>query len=176
MGIDYSMSSPSICVHQGSRWSFDNCKFYFLTGKKKYQVRDARFCGQAHKDFLTQEERFDGIASWALSCIPESSKISIEGYAFAAKGVVFDIAENTAILKHKLFKKKMLEDFSIISPPTVKKFATGKGNANKLKMYESFIEEVGFELHKHFGCAEGQSPISDIVDSYYIAKYTFHKS
>ena len=176
VGIDYSMSSPSICVHVGDEWSFDSCKFYFLTSKKKYLVKDQKFCGHPHTDFLSQEERFDNIASWALSNIPTESKISIEGYAFAAKGVVFDIAENTAILKHKMFKNKMLKDFSIVSPATVKKFATGKGNSNKVIMHEFFVKEVGFRIDNYFGCPAGQSPISDIIDSYYIAKFAFHKS
>ena len=40
-------------------------------------------------------------------------------------------------------------------------------------MYESFVKETGDDLAKLFGIDEykGQGPVSDIIDSYYIAKY-----
>ena len=62
----------------------------------------------------------------------------------------------------------------VISPSAIKKFATGKGNANKLLMYEACVEETGDDLAKlfEFDPYNGQSPVSDIVDSYYIAKYS----
>ena len=28
-GVDYSLSSPAICVHEGEEWSYDNCTFYY---------------------------------------------------------------------------------------------------------------------------------------------------
>lgn len=175
VGIDYSMSSPSVCVHIGNEWSFNNCKFYFLTSKKKYQFRDARFCGLAQSDFSSQEERFDAIASWAISNIPPDATVFIEGYAFAAKGVVFNIAENTGVLKHKLYVRNK-NTLNVVAPSAVKKYATGKGNAKKDQMHDAFVKEVGFCIDAHFDCRIGESPISDIVDSYYIAKYAFHES
>ena len=62
---------------------------------------------------------------------------------------------------------------SVFAPSTIKKFATGKGNANKELMYEAFVEETGDDLAKlfEFDPYKGQSPVSDIIDSYYIAKY-----
>jgi hypothetical protein len=171
VGIDYSMSSPSICVHEGKDWSFSNCKFHFLTNKKKCHFTDKIFFGSLHKDFLSQEERFNNISDWALSVIPKKSLIFIEGYAFSAKGAIFNIAENTGILKHKLYKNKLIDNLSIVAPTTIKKFATGKGNANKLLMYESFVEQTEFDISSIIHCKEGESPMSDIIDSYYIAKY-----
>ena len=174
VGIDYSMSSPSICVHTGKRWSFDNCKFYFLTPKKKHTFKTDVFHGELHTPYSSQEERFSNIASWAVSKIPSNAKVGIEGYAFAAKGVVFDIGENTGLLKYFLWTTK--KEFSVYSPPTIKKFATGKGNANKLSMYESFVAETQVDISAVIHCNEGESPMSDIIDSYYIAKYSFHES
>jgi Holliday junction resolvasome RuvABC endonuclease subunit len=169
------MSSPSICVHIGNEWSFNNCKFYFLTNKKKCHFSDSRFFGSLHVDFSSQEDRFNAIASWAISNIPPNAKVSIEGYAFAAKGVVFNIAENTGLLKHKLYIRNQNE-LSVVAPSAVKKYATGKGNADKMLMHRSFVEETEFDLSAAIPCNEGESPMSDIVDSYYIAKYTFHQS
>lgn len=171
VGIDYSMSSPAICVHRGNEWSINNCKFYFLTSRKKFVFPSTTFHGTLHKDYRTQEERFNDIASWAISNIPKTAKIGMEGYSYASKGVVFDIGENTGLLKHYLWKNKMV--FESISPPSVKKFATGKGNANKLAMYHSFVAETELDISATIHCNEGDSPMSDIIDSYYIAKYTF---
>lgn len=175
VGIDYSMSSPSVCVHTGEEWSFDNCKFYFLTNKKKCHFKTSQFVGSPHLDFVTQEERFDSIASWAMSIIPPKAPVYIEGYAFAAKGVVFNIAENTGVLKHKLYVRNK-NNVSVVAPSSIKKYATGKGNADKMLMYHSFVEETNFDISAVIDCKEGESPMSDIVDSYYIAKYAFHES
>lgn len=171
VGIDYSMSSPAVCIHLGPTWSFQNCIFYSLTNKKKYAVKTKNIITEFHADFSSQEERFDNISSWAISLIPKNSEVFIEDYAFAAKGIVFNIGENCGLLKHKLYKNNIC--FSTISPPTIKKFATKKGNSNKIVMYEFFVEETKFDVCKFFGCKIGDSPASDIIDSYFICKFGF---
>jgi Holliday junction resolvasome RuvABC endonuclease subunit len=57
-------------------------------------------------------------------------------------------------------------------PPTqIKKFATGKGNANKELMQDSFVKETGVDMKKLLTMTEKQwNPSSDIIDAYYIAK------
>ena len=47
-GIDYSMSSPAICIHQGDEWSFSNCSFYYLTNKKKFATPKHPFYPTIH--------------------------------------------------------------------------------------------------------------------------------
>ena len=176
-GIDYSMSSPAICIHQGDEWSFSNCSFYYLTNKKKFATPKHPFYPTIHDNFDTQEERFDNISTWALKTLPDNvnTKVFLEGYAFGAKGVVFQIGENTGILKHKLWKTYE-NPLQVLQPSAIKKFATGKGNANKEVMYEAFIKETSCNLQGHFLCKIGESPMSDIVDSYYIAKFGFQLS
>jgi hypothetical protein len=85
---------------------------------------------------------------------------------------VFHIAENTAILKYNLWDAQI--EFDIIPPTVIKKFATGKGNANKEKMYEAFVNEnPGVDLRSWLTPRSSNviSPVSDIVDAYFIAKY-----
>ena len=53
----------------------------------------------------------------------------------------------------------------------VKKNATGKGNSDKLKMYEQFVKDTNVDLVKEFDQTKLNNPVTDIVDSYYIAKY-----
>jgi hypothetical protein len=57
------------------------------------------------------------------------NQVALEGYAYNAKGRVFHIAENTGILKYKMFQRGVPLD--IVEPTKVKKFATEKGNASK---------------------------------------------
>lgn len=172
VGIDYSMSSPSICVHKGDDWSLSNCKFYFLTQKKKCVIKTKMFHGDYQVEYKTQEERFAKLAAWAIDKVSLDATVYIEGYAYASKGVVFHIGENTGILKHKLWTRDI--SFVEVSPPSIKKFATGKGNANKLAMYESFIKETQCDISSIIDCHEGESPMSDIIDSYYVAKFGFN--
>ena len=60
----------------------------------------------------------------------------------------------------------------VVPPTTIKKFATGKGNADKTMMHKSFIEETGIDLKTTItpDKKEVDNPVSDIVDSYYICK------
>jgi|TARA_B110000116_G_scaffold267036_1_gene278745 Holliday junction resolvasome RuvABC endonuclease subunit len=179
IGIDYSMTSPAICVGQ-IPFSYDTCKFMFITRNKKLAVNHSpSIVGLLLYEYNDNLERFTHLADqtveWILSHAPtrhHGNLLAIEGYAFGAKGQVFNIGENTGILKYKL-AKKVSNIINVIAPSAIKKFATGKGNANKLLMYEAFVEETGDDLAKlfEFDPYTGQSPVSDIVDSYYIAKY-----
>ena len=60
--------------------------------------------------------------------------------------------------------------YETVVPSVVKKGATGKGNADKDKMYEAFVKETKIDLKKIFDTDKVGNPISDIVDSYYIQK------
>ena len=75
-------------------------------------------------------------------------------------------------LKHKLYKAN--KDVRIIVPGVIKKLATGKGNANKLKMYEQFVKDTGIDLMKEFEQDKLNNPVTDIVDSFYVAKAGYY--
>ena len=94
----------------------------------------------------------------------------IEDYSFGSTGRVFHIAENCGLLKYKLWEIGLR--FTTIAPSAIKKFATGKGNADKQKMYDAFVAETGQNLIQFYSKSGTlTSPVTDIVDSYYIAKY-----
>ena len=179
IGIDYSMTSPAVCVAQ-TPFRYNNCKFMFITKNKKLATNIApNIEGILLYEYGDNLERFTHLANQTVEWImqqPEAlirrNHIGIEGYAFGAKGQVFNIGENTGILKFKL-AERVANTMSIFTPSEIKKFATGKGNANKMLMYEAFVEETGDDLANLFEIDDysGQSPVSDIVDSYYIAKY-----
>ena len=173
-GIDYSMTSPAICIHTGDSWSLNNCAFYYQTSVKKLEFQNAMFQGVPFKDYVAQEERFFNNALWAEAIIQKHAPnfAALEGYAMGAKGKVFHIGENTGMLKHIMWRNKL--DFIVPPPTVIKKFATGKGNANKEKMEEAFLAETSFNIRTVLAQSElSFNPSSDLIDAYYMCKYAF---
>ena len=171
VGIDYSLTSPCVCVNDGEK-----IMFYYLTRKKKHLGKIAdNIIGEEHQEYNTPIERFSNISSWVISKLPKSIKVFIEGYSFGSKGqALFQIAENCGILKYKLQERNI--SYDIIVPSVVKKGATGKGNADKDKMYEAFVKETKIDLKKLFDTDKVGNPISDIADSYFIQKVGYENS
>jgi hypothetical protein len=181
-GIDYSLCSPAITLHTGDGFSFTQCKSYFLTETKKHATiynSSGMYCeGSEHKEWETPqfgrgEDRYDKISNWALSLVHDCDLVFLEDYALGAKGKVFNLGENGGLLKWKMWKAGV--PFHLVGPTVVKKFASGKGNADKDKMYDAFLKETGANLMKEISpdSKKVTSPVSDIVDSYFICKYAY---
>lgn len=176
-GIDFSMSSPAITTFEGNypedELSFDNCKSYYFTDKKKFDMSIDNINGTLAPKYTDPMERFDNLAKWTYDCVHDCDYIGLEGYAMGAKGKVFHIGENTGIMKHLLWQHGL--SCEIIAPSVIKKFAFGKGNAKKEQMQESFISETGIDLKAKLQQTQKQwSPSGDIIDSYYIAQYMWN--
>ena len=190
IGIDYSLSSPGVCVNTSEgEFRYEDCSFYFLTGTKKYdntfKDNDVRYVGTGHKLYTSEPERYNNIADWAIDIIkshikeyqikeklfywPGNPTIQIEDYSYGSTGRVFHIAENLGLLKYKL-KMECGWDYTLLPPSVIKKFATDKGNANKELMLESFEKDTGVNLEVLFD-TKSKSPISDVADAYFICKY-----
>ena len=131
--------------------------------------------GENHSSYKSDEDRYDDIANWAMVILLRKNKVNkafLEGYSYSSTGKVFHIAENTAVLKYLMWDEEL--DFEIVPPTVIKKFATGKGNANKEKMYEAFCKEnPSVDLRSQLTPRSSNviSPVSDVVDAYFIAKY-----
>ena len=173
IGIDYSLTSPAMCVMVGP--TYDKCMFYYLTSNKKMVGNFGNAIGYEHKEYFSEQERYDNIAEFFLNKIPlrpSIPQVFIEDYSFGSTGRVFHIAENCGLLKYKLWEIGLR--FTTFAPSAIKKFATGKGNADKQKMYDTFSEETGQNLIQFYSkTGTLGSPVTDIVDSYYIAKLGF---
>jgi len=177
VGIDYSLTSPCVCIARDK--TFSNSFFYFLNDRKTVQGKFHNILGEAHEEYLTDQERYENIASWVMTILADFKKeevtILIEDYSFGSKGKVFNLAENCGILKYMLYKQGY--KFFTVPPTVVKKFATGKGNATKEKMYEAFVAETGVDLHAIISpTTKLGSPTTDVVDAWYIARYMQEKS
>ena len=168
-GIDYSLTSPAICVHEGDEWRYENCTFYYL---KKKPGWSKQYRGKSYPDWKSDQQRYQKLTEWVLKIVQDHgvTHAFIEDYAFAAKGLVFNIAENTGLMKYGLYASNI--PFHTYAPMAIKKFATGKGNAAKSDMIEAFKNETGVSIYEAIGVKDTNgSPSSDIVDSYWIAKY-----
>ena len=173
-GVDYSLTGPSMCSISGKNFAYKNCKFTYVTAQKKSVITTNQFHGFDYPIYKNAQHRYSVLADIFVSKIPEGSKVFIEGYAFAAKGKVFHIAENTGILKDRLYQKGI--ECVEISPTEIKKYATGKGNANKELMAKAFESDTRVFLKDKFSQTDKQwNPSSDIIDSYYICKMGFNK-
>lgn len=156
--------------------------FYYLTKKKKHLGKIAKnIIGEEHQEYNTPIERFSNISKWAIQKFYnlkynlDNLKVYIEGYSFGSKGqALFQIAENCGILKYKLQERNI--SYDTIVPSVVKKFATGKGNADKDMMYKAFNKETKIDLKKLFDTDKVGNPISDIADSYFIQKVGYENS
>lgn len=187
IGIDYSMTSPAICVHPaGKDWSFKNCKFGFLTKKKTLHGKflDGQIEGLLFRDYTSDLVRFTQNAIDLKSFVAPvtlGDQVAIEGYAFGARGMrIFQIGEATGILSLMM----ILESGSLLNngrnihrpaPTQIKKFATGKGNANKDRMFEAFKDDTGVDLVKELYMKKLNNPVDDLIDAYWITKY-IHES
>jgi crossover junction endodeoxyribonuclease RuvC len=164
-GIDYSMTSPGIAIVDG-----DIVKMFGLSSKKKelgvHQISEniTLVIEQYPSGYTNNIERFKLLSKWITSKIPVDIKeINLEGYSMGSRaGQVFTIAENTTILKLSLLSSGI--SINIISPTSLKKYATGKGSANKDAMMLSFCTK--FNINN-----PGHSSFNDCVDAYFLSQY-----
>jgi len=175
-GIDYSLTSPAICVFDTEKggFSYNNTTMYFRSNLSRFEMfREGNLHGSNHTDFKSDMDRYDGISDWAVKILNEHRVVQVylEGYSFSSTGRVFNIAENTGILKYNMWDA--LINFDVIAPTTVKKFATGSGRATKEDMYNQFcIDNENVNLKEMLTPRSDKiiSPLNDIVDAYYILK------
>ena len=187
IGIDYSLSSPGVCVNTSEgEFKYEDCTFYFLTNTKKYNTTfkekiafgtsAVEFIGSPHQLYTSEPERYNQISDWVIDIInsyvfwQEKPIIQIEDYSYGSTGRVFHIAENLGLLKYKL-KMECGWDYTLLPPSVIKKFATDKGNANKDLMLEAFEKDTSVNLELLFD-TKSKSPITDVADAYFICKYT----
>lgn len=171
VGIDYSLTSPGICILTDT-----DVRLYGFGSKKMagfYKKDNVKVFLHDYPVYSSEQQRHDKLCGWSLGIIKnyagdcgEVDHILIEGYSFGSSaGRAFDIAENCGLLKHYIWMEQY--KFSTIPPTTLKKFATGKGNADKEAMHEAFKAEK-FDLQELL--SQKKTPTSDLIDAYFLAK------
>ena len=171
IGIDYSLSCPAVCVYG------DVPQFWMAHGREYPVLPALTSVVISSTDMMIRAEFLaTSIISW-LSQWPDMRAVAIEDYAFSATGRVFHIGEHTGILKYLLHQQHYT--ITAVPPTVVKKFATGKGNADKPRMTRAFLEQ--YPLAKTWcttffprtpdTASFAKSPLSDLADAYWIAKH-----
>lgn len=153
LGIDQSYSSCGVVL-------LDNGKITDLdkiVGNKQWDCYDrAMDVARQIKWFCTANQPID--------------LVGIEGLAFNKRGnQTRDLAGLLFTIMIELRANGHRDSSVIVPPKTVKKFATGKGNATKEQMYEALPKDVKdlFE-EKGYKKTTGRS---DLTDAYWIARY-----
>ena len=182
IGIDFSLNSPCVAIRDTKN---KDCITISFCRKKRPQFEHRRIVGadrgyysfessvlvtpepesDTRKFYYTANAIVNGIRK--AGCM--EGFVLVEGYSYNSTNQAFRIGEATGILKLQLHRYGY--EVEVVPPTVVKKFATGKGNADKEAMYEAYREHTGLDLNKKLGLRVGKSPCSDIVDSYYIALY-----
>jgi Holliday junction resolvasome RuvABC endonuclease subunit len=103
-------------------------------------------------------------------------EVGLEGLAFAKFGnVTRDLSGLQFVIVVYLRRiLKMDLNIEIVPPTTLKKFATGRGNAKKEEMYACLPEEakILFENHRY----KKTTGLYDVTDAYFLAKYVYEKN
>lgn len=110
----------------------------------------------------TDEERINWIAKRVASAVRKFGPhvCVMEGHSFASKGRGVSILhECVGVIKNRLYRLEV--PVTIIAPPTLKKFATGNGRAEKVEM-------VAAALRRWPAC-----PDDDQADAFFLAQMAF---
>ena len=205
LAIDFSLNSPGVCIYNDK-----SKKYHFIaymkpgTGTKKDRklqeeislLKDVTLIYQP--DFTNDEQyssaellkikRYDRMADDIINLVLQDSydgdgfMIAFEGTSYGSKmgtNNMIDMAAGAAILKLKLLKTLKPEDIQTIAPTSIKKFA-GKGNMNKLQLFEAFVEnkigDKNLEKSPFFKWILGEDfgskipkPLDDLVDAFFLA-------
>ena len=203
VGIDYSLNSPGICIYddlskEHEFISFSHNKEEIFSKKKIPQgiihhknLRDNRaatiyFYDRKGNDKDYVVEQFnkvydaDLVAEKIINVIPDGAIVAMEGFSYGSKGSSFiDIIFANAILRNKIFrlfmKGAVRKSPIIFSPSEIKKYA-GKGNANKVLMFNFFLEKAPDSKFKEYVQSleiedSIPKPIDDLIDAYWICEF-----
>ena len=178
-GVDYSIRTPCLTLIRPTDLNntvvpFDQCEFFYMTYLKKDVIDHKNIHGTLIGDWESPEDRYETIADWAISILNkwECKTVGLEDYAYNAanRSALTQLAENAGLLKYKMHLAAI--DYSLYAPSSIKKFATGNGRSMKHQMYDAWLDDTKICLQSIFGRdpdGKIKSPVSDIVDSYYIA-------
>lgn len=175
--IDYSVNGPSICIfNTDNDFRFDNCIFHFMTQKKKHEICHKNIYGEHvnRKDYQDKNPVvwYDRVSNWALKVLSMEGVeyVFLEDYAFSKSSRSTTVlAENGGILKIKLHNFGI--GFEQVPSTKWKKHSIDMGNAGKDFIFGCLDKDVQKSLIEKFDVKPGNSPISDIADSYFLCKY-----
>ena len=163
IGIDFSLTSPAICVYKNNKYSF--ISFFNDGGKdwKKSKSKTYRYHNELSNiiDIIPYTRKIDDsnyrneqktkmfdafmivniIIDKIKTIIDDDVIIGLEGFSYGSiSSSTLDLAMYNSFLRMKLIENFGSDVLNIISPTEGKKMLFGKGNAKKEDMIQSFID------------------------------------
>ena len=163
IGIDFSLTSPAICVYKNNIYSF--ISFFNDSGKdwKKSKSKTYKYHNELYGiiDVIPYTRKIDDsnyrseqktkmsdalmivnlIIDKLKSIIDDEVIIGLEGFSYGSiSSSTLDLAMYNSFLRMKLIENFGSDVLNIISPTEGKKMLFGKGNAKKEDMIQSFID------------------------------------
>jgi hypothetical protein len=208
IGIDYSRNSPGICILEKNSCKWINIfrtsnniqkmikkegtAFNILSSSdlfsiniiEKLEFKDLYYKNERNK--LLDSIYFSNLVFESiLPYINEKTIIGMEGVSFGSSGnSLIDIVVSTTLLRALLIKKINPENFYIISPSAIKKYAV-KGNAKKDELYHTLLDKRKYDVRLKplltileenkdawvKGPKKVENPCSDIIDATWISLF-----
>lgn len=208
IGVDFSLNSPGFCILEKDKCKWislhrttniidkmfkkDGSPFNILNDNKWIDINiisKKEFIGEYHekeRDKILNAIYFSDFAINLLDpYLDESTIVGMEGLSFGSSGnSLIDISMTTALIRSAIVKKIDPNNFFVLSPTTVKKFAL-KGNSKKDELYNRLLEtrsddsrlEPLIKVLKEYkdkwvkGPNKVETPCSDIIDATWIALF-----
>ena len=163
IGIDFSLTSPAICVYKNSEYKFIS---FFNDGGKDWKKSKSKTY-KYHNELCEIIEVIPYTRNIDSSCyrneqktkmedaliisnliieklkniIDEDVTIGLEGFSYGSiSSSTLDLAMYNSFLRMKLIENFGSDCLNIISPTEGKKILFGKGNAKKEDMIKAFID------------------------------------
>lgn len=205
IGIDFSLNSPGFCVltETDCKWislhrttniidkmlKKDGSPFKVLGDNGTVSINiisKKEFTGEYHdkeRQKILNAIYFSEVALDLLDpYLNENSIVGMEGLSFGSSGnSLIDISMTTALIRAGVVKRINPDNFYVLSPTTLKKFAV-KGNAKKDELYNALLEKKSddvrikplLKLLSEYkdtwvkGSGKVENPCSDIIDATWI--------
>ena len=163
IGIDFSLTSPAICVYKNEVYSFisffnDGGKDWKKSKSKTYRyhnelceiidvipytrnIDDSNYRNEQKTKMVDALMIVNLIIEKLKTIIDDDVIIGLEGFSYGSiSSSTLDLAMYNSFLRMKLIENFGSDVLNIISPTEGKKKLFGKGNANKEEMIQAFID------------------------------------
>lgn len=163
IGIDFSLTSPAVCVYKNGEYSFisffnDGGKDWRKSKSKSYRyhnelkdiievipytrkIDDSNYRNEQKTKMADALMIVNLIIEKLKSVIDGDVIIGLEGFSYGSiSSSTLDLAMYNSFLRMKLIENFGSDVLNIVSPTEGKKVLFGKGNAKKDDMIQSFID------------------------------------
>lgn len=179
IGLDLSINSTGVCVYDDEAHTSE---YFIVAGKmtKKAQIAQCDFvnrmiinklsCDSKEEYHVKEAVKTNNIYNIVCSIRSIVEKynphvVSVEGVAFNASGDVIGLAGLNYMVRMML-KELNINNIYIVSPTTLKKYATGNGQATKDVMISAWNN-----MDKKTLSIPTCIKVDDIADAYFLARY-----